>query len=71
MSNKRVLNNGDVFRVIQNNGGRWLKTWLIQAKESSRGKNRYCVIGGNDTLQEAIAEMNRRADEIEKLKIFA
>lgn len=60
MSNRRVLKNGDVFRVIKNNEGRWLKSYLIQVKE--QGKNRYYVIDGRDSLIEAIQEMNRRAD---------
>jgi hypothetical protein len=64
MSNKVVLNNGDVFRVIQNNGkqGAWCREYLIQAKE--QGKTRYYVIGGKDTLTEAIADMNDRAKQV-------
>jgi len=62
MTNKRVLKNGDVFRVVKNNGGRWLKSYLIQTKK--QGKNRYYVIGSKDSLVEAIQEMNRRSDEL-------
>lgn len=65
MANRRILKNGDTFRVIKNHeGSRWLKAYLIQAKE--KGKNRYYVIGGKDTLDEAIQEMNSRADEIDE-----
>ena len=63
MTNRRVLKNGDVLRVIKNSSGRWLKSYLIQAKE--KGKNRYYVIDDRDSLVEAIQEMNRRADEID------
>lgn len=69
MTNRRVLKNGDVLRVIKNNSGRWLKSYLIQAKE--KGKNRYYVIGDRDSLVEAIQEMNRRADEIDKGAVIA
>lgn len=64
LNNRVVLKNGDVFRVIQNNGGRWLKKYLIQAKE--QGKSKYYVIGGRDDLNEAIKEMNRKAIEENK-----
>lgn len=63
MYTKRNLKNGDVFRVVENSGSKWMHKFLIQAKESN--KNRYYVVGGRNTLEEAVKEMNRRADEEE------
>lgn len=62
LSNRRILKNGDVLRVIKNNDGRWLESYLIQVKE--KDKNKYYVIDSKDSLIEAIQEMNRRADEL-------
>jgi hypothetical protein len=63
-----TLKSGDVFRVIENKTGKWLGTHLIQAKEVNKG-NRYYVIGIGYSVDEAVAEMHRRA-EIANVKGF-
>jgi hypothetical protein len=68
MANKVKLNNGDEFRVVQGKG-MFETSWMIQAKESSKGKSRWYNIGRREELSDAIAEMNRRA-EIVNVKGF-
>lgn len=61
MTNKVVLNNGDVFRVIQGKG-LFSNSWMIQAKEADKKSPRFYTIGRVDgSLADAIAEMDRRA----------
>lgn len=59
MSNRVVLNNGDVLRVVKNNSRIILADWVIQAKQ--KDKNNYTMIGKGNTLPMAIEEMNCRA----------
>lgn len=60
MANRIKLNNGDFFRVVQGKG-LFSETYMIQAREASKGKTNWYTIGRKDSLSEAIEEMNRRA----------
>jgi hypothetical protein len=63
MANKIKLNNGDEFRVVQGKG-MFASSWMIQAKESSKGKKHWFNIGRREELSEAIKEMEKRAEVV-------
>lgn len=57
-----TLNNGDQLRVKKNPSG--MGGYNIQAKETN--VKRWYTIGRRMDVNEAIAEMNRRAEEINR-----